>query len=180
MAHGKSGRVIAFPQLDSFRSLMKILFVFTGQTFDKPVKELMSVYQERIKRYVSHAVVELKTKNEKGESIERIKEKEQKEQLKQTGERDVLILLDENGKQFSSVEFAAQIQKLLIASGGKIIFMTGGAYGFGSEMIKRANLKISFSKLTFTHQMIRPILLEQVYRAFTIINNEKYHHYPVA
>lgn len=155
---------------------MKILFVFTGQTFGRPVKELVSVYQERLNRYVSYGITELKTKNEKGESVERIKEKEQKEQLKQIGERDVLILLDENGKQFSSVEFAAQIQKLLSSSNGKIIFLTGGAYGFGSEITKRANLKMSFSKFTFTHQMIRPILLEQVYRAFTIINNEKYHH----
>jgi 23S rRNA (pseudouridine1915-N3)-methyltransferase len=155
---------------------MKILFVFTGQTFDKPVQELMSVYRERLNRYVSHGIVEIKTKNEKGESAERIKEKEQKEQLKQTGERDFLVLLDENGKQFSSVEFAAQLQKLLSSSGQKIIFMTGGAYGFGSEISKRANLKISFSKFTFTHQMIRPLLLEQVYRAFTIISNEKYHH----
>ena len=89
---------------------------------------------------------------------------------------DTLILLDENGKQFSSVEFASQLQRLLTTSNRKIIFMTGGAYGFGSEIIKRASLKISFSKLTFTHQMIRPMLLEQVYRAFTIINNEKYHH----
>lgn len=155
---------------------MKILFVFTGQTFDKPVQELMSVYKERLGRYVSHGITELKTKNEKGEGIERIKEKEQKEQLKQVGERDVLILLDENGKQFSSVEFASQLQKLLSTANRKIIFMTGGAYGFGNEISKRANLKISFSKLTFTHQMIRPMLLEQVYRAFTIINNEKYHH----
>lgn len=155
---------------------MKILFVFTGQTFDKPVKELVGVYQERISRYVSHSVIELKTKNEKGESIERIKDKEQKEQMKQIGERDVLILLDENGKQFSSVEFASQLQKLLATSNRKIIFITGGAYGFGNEISKRANLKISFSKFTFTHQMIRPILLEQVYRAFTIIRNEKYHH----
>ena len=155
---------------------MKILFVFTGQTFDKPVKELMTVYHERLSHYISHGIIELKTKNEKGESVERIKEKEQKEQLKQIGEGDVLILLDENGKQFSSVEFASQVQKLLTTSNRKIIFMTGGAYGFSNEIIKRANQKISFSKLTFTHQMIRPILLEQVYRAFTIINNEKYHH----
>jgi 23S rRNA (pseudouridine1915-N3)-methyltransferase len=155
---------------------MKILFVFTGQTFDKPVKELMTGYQERLRHYISHGIIELKTKNEKGESVERIKEKEQREQLKQIGEGDVLILLDENGKQFSSVEFASQVQKLLTTSNRKIIFMTGGAYGFGNEIIKRANLKISFSKFTFTHQMIRSILLEQVYRAFTIINNEKYHH----
>lgn len=155
---------------------MKILFVFTGQTFDKPVQELMSVYRERLSRYVSHEVVEIKTKNEKGESIERIKEKEQKEQLKYTGEKDMLILLDENGKSFSSVEFATHFQKLLNASNRRIIFMTGGAYGFGNEISKRANLKISFSKFTFTHQMIRPLLLEQVYRAFTIIRNEKYHH----
>ena len=155
---------------------MKILFVFTGQTFDKPVQELMSVYRERLSRYVSHDVVELKTKNEKGESIERIKEKEQKKQLKQIGERDLLILLDENGKQFSSAEFAMHVQNLLTTSHRRIIFMTGGAYGFGSEISKRANLKISFSRLTFTHQMIRILLLEQVYRAFTIINNEKYHH----
>ena len=156
--------------------IMKLLFVFTGQTSDKSLEGIMADYAGRIKHYSNVEVKELKTRNEKNESIQSIKEREQIEQMKRVDEKDFLILLDENGRQFSSVEFAREIEKLPISSNKRIIFMTGGAYGFGEEIIKRANMKISFSKLTFTHQLIRVLLLEQVYRAFTIIRNQKYHH----
>ena len=155
---------------------MKLVFVFTGQTSGDLIGELITEYKTRISRYIKIEITELKSRNEKNESILRIKEREQKEQMKQMGENDFLILLDEKGKEFSSVEFSKQLEKWLAASTRRIIFMTGGAYGFGSEILNRANLKISFSKFTFTHQLIRILLLEQVYRAFTIINNQQYHH----
>ena len=155
---------------------MKLFFVFTGKTADKVVAGLLSDYKNRISRYVTIDTHEIKSGNEKNESASSIKDKEQKEQMKQAGEKDFLILLDERGREFSSVEFAVQLEKWFSASGKRLVFMTGGAYGFGDEIIKRANVKISFSKFTFTHQLIRVLLLEQVYRAFTIINNRKYHH----
>ena len=155
---------------------MKILFVITGQTSDRAMVDMMAEYEKRLSRFVTIGICELKIRNERNEPIQSIKEKEQKQQLKQISEKDFLVLLDEKGKEFSSVEFAKQLEKWLAASSRKIIFMTGGAYGFADDILRRADLKISFSKFTFTHQMIRVLLLEQVYRAFTIINNQKYHH----
>ena len=155
---------------------MKLIFVFTGITSEKPVKEVMSDYKNRISRYVPLDQVEIKISNMKNESIQSIKDREQKEQFKHIREHDFLILLDERGREFTSVEFAVQLEKWIVSSGRRLVFMTGGAYGFGEGVLKRANMKISFSKFTFTHQLIRVLLLEQVYRAFTIINNQKYHH----
>ena len=155
---------------------MKLIFVFTGITSEKPVKELMSDYKDRISRYVPLDQVEIKISNMKNESVQSIKHREEKAQLKQISEKDFLILLDERGREFTSVEFAVQLQKWFSSSGRRLVFMIGGAYGFGDGVLRRANMKISFSKFTFTHQVIRILLLEQVYRAFTIINNQKYHH----
>lgn len=155
---------------------MKLFFVFTGKTSEKAIVELMADYKNRISRYVTIDAHEIKSGNEKNESTSSIKDKEQKEQLKQISEKDFLILLDERGRDYSSVEFAVQLEKWFSTSGKRFVFMTGGAYGFGDAILKRANVKISFSKFTFTHQLIRILLLEQVYRAFTIINNQKYHH----
>ncbi|HLG36314.1 MAG TPA: 23S rRNA (pseudouridine(1915)-N(3))-methyltransferase RlmH [Bacteroidia bacterium] len=155
---------------------MKLFFVFTGKTSEKAIAGLLADYKNRISRYVTVDAHEIKVSNEKNESIPGIKDKEQKEQLKQISERDFLVLLDEKGKEISSVEFAVQLEKWFSASGKRLVFMTGGAYGFGDGILKRANVKLSFSKFTFTHQFIRVLLLEQVYRAFTIINNQKYHH----
>jgi 23S rRNA (pseudouridine1915-N3)-methyltransferase len=155
---------------------MKLFFIFTGKTSEKPLVELVADYKNRISRYMALETHEIKGSNEKNENILSIKEKEKKEQLKLISEKDFLVLLDERGKEFASVEFAVQLEKWFAQSGKRIVFMTGGAYGFGDEVLKRANAKISFSKFTFTHQFIRVLLLEQVYRAFTIINNQKYHH----
>lgn len=156
--------------------IMKLLFLFTGKTAEKPAVELLADYKSRISRYISIDVVEIKTGNEKSESVQSIKEKEQREQLKYILDKDFLVLLDERGKEYTSVEFAKQLEKWMASSGKRIVFLTGGAYGFSDSVMARANLKISFSKFTFTHQLIRIILLEQIYRAFTIINNQKYHH----
>src|SRR5216684_2566667 len=97
--------------LCSRTSIMKLIFIFTGQTSNKALEEIMADYANRIKHYADIEVKELKTRNEKNESVQSIKEKEQKEQMKQVGEKDFLILLDEKGKEFSSIEFAKQVEK---------------------------------------------------------------------
>jgi 23S rRNA (pseudouridine1915-N3)-methyltransferase len=155
---------------------MKIFFVFTGKTSDRPLAELLAEYKSRISRYAAIEIHEIKTVNEKNESAVSIKQREQKEQIKSIHEKDFLVLLDERGKEYSSVEFSVQLEKWNAMPGRRLVFMTGGAYGFGEEILRRADAKISFSRFTFTHQMIRVLLLEQVYRAFTIINRQQYHH----
>jgi 23S rRNA (pseudouridine1915-N3)-methyltransferase len=155
---------------------MKSYFIFTGKTSDKPLAELVADYKSRIGRYVAIEILEIKSGNEKNENPVSIKQKEQRAQIKLINEKDFLILLDERGREYSSVEFAVQFGKWITMPGRRLVFMTGGAFGFGDEILKRADLKISFSRFTFTHQMIRVLLLEQVYRAFTIINRQQYHH----
>ena len=104
------------------------------------------------------------------------KEKEGQLILEQVNNGDVLILLDEQGKEFSSVEFAKWIEKKMIAGIRQLVFVVGGAYGFSEAVYQRADHKISLSRLTFSHQMVRMIFAEQLYRAMTIIKNEPYHH----
>ena len=96
--------------------------------------------------------------------------------LKSITAHDYVVVLDEKGKQFTSVEFSKEIQKVLNRSYQRMVFIIGSAYGIDKELIQRADLILSFSKFTFTHQMIRPMLIEQVYRAMTILKGESYHH----
>ena len=107
---------------------------------------------------------------------QQIKEKEGELILRQVGQGDTLILLDEHGKEFRSLEFAAFMEKQLAAGGRNLIFTIGGAYGFSDAVYARAQGKISLSKMTFSHQMVRTIFAEQLYRAFTILKGEPYHH----
>jgi 23S rRNA (pseudouridine1915-N3)-methyltransferase len=104
------------------------------------------------------------------------KEKEGELILKKLIPSDELILLDERGKTFSSIEFSEYLQKKMNSGLRQLVFVIGGPYGFSDEVYARANVKISLSKLTFSHQMIRPFFIEQLYRAFTILRNEPYHH----
>ena len=96
--------------------------------------------------------------------------------LKQLQTSDFVILLDENGKQFDSVQFSDLLQKKMNSGIKRLVFVIGGPYGFSSELYQKANQKISLSKMTFSHQMVRPFFVEQLYRAFSILNNEPYHH----
>jgi 23S rRNA (pseudouridine1915-N3)-methyltransferase len=96
--------------------------------------------------------------------------------LKQVEKGDFVVLLDENGKHFSSVDFASYIDTQMMSNRKKVVFVIGGAYGFSSEVYSRANSKLSLSRMTFSHQMVRMIFVEQLYRAMTILRNEPYHH----
>src|ERR1035437_1731645 len=152
---------------------MAITLICTGKTSEKYVADGMRLYQERLTHYSKFDLIEIEAG--KGEAAQ-IKKKETERILKRTGEKDFLILLDEKGKEMNSVGFADLIHHHRNISTKNLVFVIGGAYGFSEEAYKRANLKIALSKMTFPHQLVRVVFLEQLYRAFTIIKGEKYHH----
>ena len=134
-------------------------------------------YLNRLKHYISIERIEIADiKNSKNLSIDQLKELEGKEILSKLSSGDQLILLDENGKLFSSIEFSEFLQKKFNQGGKSIVFVVGGAFGFSSDVYNKAISKISLSKMTFSHQMIRMIFFEQIYRSMTILKGEPYHH----
>ena len=156
---------------------MTIILLSVGKTDVPWVKEGLDLYASRLKHYVPFSVTEIpELKKAASLSRQQIKEKEGELILKQVGPQDVLILLDEHGRECRSLEFAEFLEKQLSTGAKSLIFTVGGAYGFSEEVYKRANWKISLSKMTFSHQMVRTIFAEQLYRAFTILKGEPYHH----
>ncbi len=152
---------------------MKVEFWITGKTSQSIVKKEIDKYSSRINKYIPFEIKELKIPKEK--TADRIIIKESEIVLSNLKVNDFLIILDEKGKEFTSIEFAKQLQSLFNRSGSKLIFLVGGAYGFSNQIYKRSNLSISLSRMTFTHEMIRIFFTEQLYRALTIINNHPYH-----
>jgi 23S rRNA (pseudouridine1915-N3)-methyltransferase len=155
---------------------MKVTLLAIGDHEDKYLAEGFSIYEKRLQHYISFNTENIPSLKKKGQSKEATMQAEAKEVLKRVAPTDLLILLDEKGKEFSSVELANQVQKYLNMPGKKMFFLIGGAFGFSEEIYKRANQKISMSKLTFNHQMARLFFLEQLYRAMTILKGEPYHH----
>jgi 23S rRNA (pseudouridine1915-N3)-methyltransferase len=156
---------------------MKIKFVCIGRTGKDFLVSGEQEYLNRLKHYVSVEKIEIPDlKNARKLSIDQIKEQEGKEILSKVMSGETLILLDEKGKSFSSVEFAEFIQQKFNAGGKGIVFVVGGAYGFSEDVYKLSTAKISLSRMTFSHQMVRMIFLEQLYRAMTILKGEPYHH----
>jgi len=156
---------------------MKLTLLLTGKTEGSWLKTGIELYEERLSHYAVYVRIEIpELKLVSNLTQQQIKEKEGELILKYVKPNDELILLDENGEQFSSVQLAAHLEKKSIYSAKSIIFVIGGAYGFSDAIYKRANEKISLSKMTFSHQMVRLIFLEQLYRVFTIIKGEPYHH----
>lgn len=156
---------------------MKLVLLTVGKTDVGWVKEGLELYVSRLKHYVSFELIEIpELKNVSAFSKEQIKVKEAELILKNIKPSDNLILLDEHGKQFRSIEFARFISDKMSQGGRNIVFVVGGAYGFAQQVYDRANGKISLSNMTFSHQMVRTIFVEQLYRAFTIIKGEPYHH----
>ena len=156
---------------------MTIRLLTIGKTDSKQLEELISIYEKRLSHYVKFEFdIIPDIKNSKNLSEEQQKQKEGELILKQVTPSDFLIVLDENGKQFSSVEFSNLLQKRMNSGIKNLVFVIGGPYGFSNEVYLRANSKISLSKMTFSHQMVRLFVVEQIYRAFTILKNEPYHH----
>lgn len=156
---------------------MKITLLTVGKTDKDWVRQGLDIYVSRLKHYIPFSIVEIpELKNVSALSKDQIKSKEGELILKNIRPTDDVILLDEKGKQYTSVELAKIIQDKISYAGKDIIFIIGGAYGFSDAVYQRANSKLSLSKMTFSHQMVRAIFAEQIYRAFTIIRGEPYHH----
>lgn len=156
---------------------MTIKLITIGKTDSRPLQELISDYQKRLKHYIKfHLDVVPDIKNAKNLSEVQQKEKEGEHILKRLQATDVLILLDENGKTYSSIEFSEYLQKKMNSGVKQLVFVVGGPYGFSDAIYQKAQGMISLSKMTFSHQMVRLFVVEQLYRAFTILRNEPYHH----
>jgi len=156
---------------------MKIKLLVIGKTDDKNLNELISMYQKRLQHYIQFQLEIIPDlKNSKNLSQLQQKEKEGELILNKISPTDQLILLDEKGKDFRSKEFANYLQKKMNSGIKQLVFVIGGPYGFSEKVYQKAMGKISFSKMTFSHQMIRLFVVEQIYRGFTILRNEPYHH----
>ncbi|MDN3665480.1 23S rRNA (pseudouridine(1915)-N(3))-methyltransferase RlmH [Algibacter miyuki] len=156
---------------------MTIKLIAIGKTDNKQLLQLMDDYQKRLGFYIKFSLEIIPDiKNAKNLSEDLQKQKEGELIIKKLSNTDVLILLDENGKQFTSVGFSGYLQKHMNSGIKQLVFVIGGPYGFSDAIYQKANGKISLSKMTFSHQMIRLFFIEQLYRGFTILRNEPYHH----
>jgi len=161
----------------SFVLTMKITLLTIGKTEDSYLKEGIDKYLSRLKHYIKFEITEIpELKNTKALSQEQQKAKEAELIFKNTATTDHIILLDERGAELNSVQFSAMLNKKMIASVQNLVFIIGGPYGFDDSVYKRANDKLSLSRMTFSHQMVRLFFVEQVYRALTILKGEPYHH----
>lgn len=152
---------------------MKLKVFWVGKSRDSWVREAIDEYVGRIRRYCPLELIDIR--DEKGAEAEEMRRRECERLEKQVPPGATLILLDERGEQMDSPALAAFIGKQRDSGAGEMVFAIGGAYGFSEEFRRRGRL-MALSRMTFTHQMVRPFLLEQIYRAFTIMNKEPYHH----
>ena len=156
---------------------MNIKLIAVGKTDNPALQQLISTYEKRLSYYINFELQLLPDiKNSKSLSEEQQKIKEGELILSSVEPSHHLILLDERGKEYTSIAFADELQKKMNTGIKQLTFVIGGPYGFSQAIYQRANSKLSLSKLTFSHQMIRLFFVEQLYRAFTILRNEPYHH----
>lgn len=156
---------------------MKIKLISIGKTDEKALDLLVEKYKNRLGHYVKFEFLVIPDiKNRKNLSLALQKEKEGTLLLNAIQKTDVVVLLDEKGKEYTSNLFSKFIAKKMLSGCKQLVFVIGGPYGFSKEIYQRFNQKISLSKMTFSHQMIRLFFVEQLYRAFTILKNEPYHH----
>ena len=156
---------------------MNIKLIAIGKTDNKALQSLIDDYTKRLSFYIKFNLdIIPDIKNVKNLSESQQKEKEGELILSKISPTDNLILLDENGKSFSSVGFSTELQKKMNAGIKTLVFVIGGPYGFSDTVYAKANGKIALSQMTFSHQMVRLFFIEQVYRGFTILKNEPYHH----
>lgn len=156
---------------------MNILTLCVGKTDEQAIEQLLQKYEKRFPTYINYQRIELPDiKNRKTLTPEQQKSKEADLLLQRVNNGDLVVLLDERGKEINSIVFAQQLQNDLNQAVKNLIFVIGGPYGFDDRLYQRANRKLSLSQMTFTHQMVRLFLTEQIYRAFTILQNKPYHH----
>ena len=156
---------------------MNIKLIVIGKTKSKFLIDGENEYQKRLKYYCKFSELIIpEIKNAGKLSIKELKAKEGNLILESIKNSDYVILLDDKGITLSSIEFSEFLNKKMVSSRSELVFVVGGAFGFSESIYKRANTKLSLSKMTFSHQMVRMIFKEQLYRAFTILKGEKYHH----
>ncbi|RVU00249.1 23S rRNA (pseudouridine(1915)-N(3))-methyltransferase RlmH [Mucilaginibacter limnophilus] len=156
---------------------MKITLLTVGKTEDAYLKEGIEKYIKRLKHYIKFEIADLpELKNTKSLSEDQQKSKEAELILKKLTPLDHVVLLDEKGMELTSSQFSGYINKQMVGSASHVVFIVGGPYGFDASVHQRANDKLSLSRMTFSHQMVRLFFIEQLYRAFTIIKGEPYHH----
>jgi 23S rRNA (pseudouridine1915-N3)-methyltransferase len=155
---------------------MKIVLINTGKTNEAYIKEGLGIYLKRIAHYIPVEVIEIQDIKAGQGNAEKQKELEGNSLLKHIPKNDYVIVLDEKGMEYSSEDFAMHLQKLMNRGIKSLAFITGGPYGFSKEVYSHSNERISLSRMTFPHQLVRLIFVEQLYRAVTILNNEPYHH----
>lgn len=156
---------------------MKVALVLVGKTVNKHFVELIDEYAGRVKHYIGFDIITIpELKNTKSLSADQQKQQEGELILKQMQAGDHVVLLDEHGKEFRSVEFSKWVEQKMQTVNKRLVFVIGGPYGFSPDVYAKANEKISLSKMTFSHQMVRLIFVEQLYRAMTIMRGEPYHH----
>lgn len=156
---------------------MKITLITVGKTDIPWVREGLEMYVSRLKHYIGFELKEIpELKKVSALSREQIKQKEGELILKEVKASDDLILLDERGKEYRSLEFAGMLEKKMAGASRDLVFVVGGAYGFSPQVYSRAGSLLSLSKMTYSHQLVRTVFAEQLYRAFTIMKGEPYHH----
>lgn len=156
---------------------MKLTLLVVGSTADPELGPAIQRYVKRLGHYTSFEMEELKGPRHFARlAKDELKKEEGRLLLERLTPQDTVVILDENGKQFDSTGFADRLQKWLNTGGRRIVFVVGGAFGFSEEVYQRADHTMALSSMTLTHQMVRLFFVEQLYRAFTILRNEKYHH----
>tara|TARA_B100000767_G_scaffold27408_1_gene23869 strand:- start:22648 stop:23121 length:474 start_codon:yes stop_codon:yes gene_type:complete len=156
---------------------MQIKLIAIGKTDLSELERLISIYQNRLSHYVRFSfeiITDLKNSKNLSEKLQ--KEEEGKLILSKIKSTDRLILLDENGKEMNSIEFSSFLQKQMNSGIKQLVLVIGGPYGFSEAVYKKASGTLALSKMTFSHQMVRLFVIEQLYRGFTILKNEPYHH----
>lgn len=156
---------------------MKVKLIVVGKTKKSFLTEGEKEYQKRLTRYLNLELIEIPdVKNAKKRTEDEIKREESKAILSKLNPTDHVALLDEKGKEFTSVKFAKHLERYFIHAGQTLVFVIGGPYGFDKDVYDRANEKLALSQMTFSHQMVRLFFIEQLYRAMTILKGEPYHH----
>jgi 23S rRNA (pseudouridine1915-N3)-methyltransferase len=156
---------------------MKIVLIQVGKTTDKHISEVVDLYTGRIKKYCGFEIISVPDiKNTRNMPVQEQKMKEGKKIIESVSSDDFVVLLDERGKELRTIEFSGWLEKVLMLPKKRIVFIIGGPWGFPDEVYNRAEFKMSLSKMTFPHQLVRLLFLEQLYRVFTIMKGEPYHH----
>ena len=183
MLSGATKNVIIRHETDTSKQLftynraeMKVAFWYIGKSTPQYVVDGITAFEKRMKHYCQYeALCFPHVKNANKLPAAELKRKEAEMIESKLNKGDLLIVLDEHGKEYRSVEFAKQLEKWMVSFSGRLVFLVGGAYGIDQSLLAKANKKISLGKATYSHQVIRIMFLEQLYRAFTILKGEKYH-----